>query len=187
VADAHAVVGYNGVFYEWNWAESDREFQRSLALDPENANTHHWHGGTLLSRGRYDAAIAEGRRAVALDPVSAAIRVGLANMFFFARRYDEAIEACQQALELEPGFMPAHILLAVTYYSSGRVDQAVAESRRLVELGSPRSSVSREKLCRGRTARGGGDTRDATARSSQTVPQRSRSDRNFLCPAGRYQ
>jgi TolB-like protein/Tfp pilus assembly protein PilF len=138
LADAHAVLGYTSVAYEWNWSQSEQEFQRALALDPNNANSHYWNGiMNLMTRGRYDDAIAEGRRAEAVDPVSPMIRAELGQMFMFARRYDDAIEACKQALELEPDFVPAHIFLALTYRLSGRVSLAIAESRRLVELGSP--------------------------------------------------
>jgi serine/threonine protein kinase/Tfp pilus assembly protein PilF len=142
VADAHAVLGYTSVQYEWNWEQSEREYQRALALDPNSAITHNWNGFTnLMTRGRYDDAIAEGRRAQVLDPVSPMIRAGLGALLLGARRYDEAVEACKQALELEADFWPAHIGLAQAYLHSGRVDLGIAESRRLVELGSPLGPV----------------------------------------------
>jgi Tfp pilus assembly protein PilF len=57
--------------YEWDWASAERNFRRSLALDPNNANTHHWYNGDyLVAVGRMTEAVAEARRAHELDLLS---------------------------------------------------------------------------------------------------------------------
>jgi serine/threonine-protein kinase len=138
VADAHAVLGYGSVEYGWDWTTSDREFKRALDLDPNNATTHGWIGFiNLLSRGRYDEAIAQGRQAKALDPLSPMIREMLGDTFAASGRLDDAREAYLQALELEPDFIAAHVGLVAFYQLSSRFDLAIAQSQRLVELGSP--------------------------------------------------
>ena len=45
LASPWAVLGDYNAMYAWNWAEAERNFRRSLALDPNNANTHHWYNG----------------------------------------------------------------------------------------------------------------------------------------------
>ena len=70
-AGAYAVLGTTSVFHEWNWRQSEQEFQRALTLDPNNAVVHGRYASSfLLSRRRYDDAIAEHKRAEALDPLS---------------------------------------------------------------------------------------------------------------------
>jgi len=65
------VLGDFNVVYGWDWAEAERDFRRSLALDPNNANTHHWYDGDyLLAVDRMDEAgeaIPELRNMVAMD------------------------------------------------------------------------------------------------------------------------
>ena len=72
LASPYAVLGDFNAMYEWNWAEAERNFRRSLALDPNNANTHHWFDTDyLLVVGRNREAMAEAGRARELDPLSA--------------------------------------------------------------------------------------------------------------------
>lgn len=140
-ADAHAALGWSSLRSEWNWTQSEREFQRALALDPNNATAHQWHGTVPLTRGRYDEAIAECRRGEALDPLSPGFALGSAYTLTFAHRYDEAIETLKRALELEPNFATAHRYLAGAYRLKGMTDLAIAESRRAVELRDPIGQV----------------------------------------------
>lgn len=136
-ADAHAAYGWASLWYESNWPQSEREFERALVLNPNNAVAHNWHGTTVLTRGRYDEVIDESRRGAALDPLSPGISLGLTYMLMFAHRYDEAIEPFKKAIELEPGFAAAHRFLARVYRLKGMGDLAVAEAERAVELGDP--------------------------------------------------
>ena len=55
-------------------------------------HAHEFYGCYLVSMGRLDEGINEGRRAAALDPLSAEISSILGGQdLYFARRYDEAI------------------------------------------------------------------------------------------------
>jgi tetratricopeptide (TPR) repeat protein len=57
-------------YFEWNFAESNKEFRRAIELNPNYATAHHWYGETLASSGRFDEAIAESKRAQELEPHS---------------------------------------------------------------------------------------------------------------------
>jgi tetratricopeptide (TPR) repeat protein len=70
LAEAHASLAVVAHLYDWDFASSENEFRRALELDPNNALAHHWHGNYLLSMGRIDEALAEGRRSIELDPTS---------------------------------------------------------------------------------------------------------------------
>jgi Tfp pilus assembly protein PilF len=137
LSEAHAARGFSSFFYEWNWSQSEQEFQRALALDPDNALAHSWHGIFLRSLGRVDEATAEGKLAEALDPTSPIMPFSLGLVFITARRYEEAITALTRALELEPGLVVAHEFLAEAYMLSGNGDLAIQEGRRALDLGTP--------------------------------------------------
>jgi TolB-like protein/Tfp pilus assembly protein PilF len=140
-ADAHAALGYTTFYFEWNWAQSDRELQRALTLDPSNAEVHHYHGVFLNSCGRYDDALAEFRRAEALDPLSPMNPANVGFTLIALHHYDEAIEVLKKILDVEPDFVPAHRYLARAYGLKRMGDLAIAESRRLIELGEPLGQV----------------------------------------------
>src|SRR5215469_11536416 len=92
LAEAHTSMGY--VYYaSFQPAESAKEFERAIALNPNYATAHHWYGRlTLVMMGQLDRAMAEVKQAYALDPVSSIIHADLGGVEVMARRYDEAIE-----------------------------------------------------------------------------------------------
>ena len=60
VADAHAALGdvYN---YEWDWAGAEREYRRTLELNPGDTFTRACYARLLGQLGRADDAITEAR------------------------------------------------------------------------------------------------------------------------------
>jgi serine/threonine protein kinase/Tfp pilus assembly protein PilF len=134
-ADAHAMLAYSILYYEWNWTQSEQELHRALALDPNNAVPHRTYGLFLGSLRRFDEGIAEERRGETLDPLTPPTALGF--LLTQAHRYDEAVVALKGALELEPDSVLAHVFLADAYRLSGRGDLAIAENRRGIELGYP--------------------------------------------------
>ena len=95
LASPWAVLGDYNAMYAWNWAEAERNFRRSLALDPNNANTHHWYNADyLLTVGRLDEAVREARRARELDPLSLTINGAAGRALYSAGRAEEASRSC---------------------------------------------------------------------------------------------
>ena len=136
-ADAHALLGWISLYHDWNWSESEREYQRALALDPTSATIRQFYAESLGTRGRGDEAVAEVKRAAALDPLSGRIAVGVGFMLTNARRFDEAIEALNHAIELYPEQTLARLDLARAYRLAGQADLAIAESQRMIASGDP--------------------------------------------------
>ena len=135
LAEAHATLALTLFDYEWNLAESNREFQRALALSPNYATAHHWYGNSnLTTMERFDEAIAALQRAQELEPLSLSINVDLGNAFFNARRYDQAIEQLKNTLEIEPNFYPAHIILGLARMMKGELAEARAAFERAEQL-----------------------------------------------------
>jgi TolB-like protein/Tfp pilus assembly protein PilF len=102
---------------EWKWPDAEKEFQRALALNPNYALAHHWHGNLYLSPlGRHAEAIAELKRAQELDPLSLIVKTDLGFAYFFARQYDAAFSEYQKVLAVNPSFAPAHWVLHQYYF-----------------------------------------------------------------------
>ena len=135
LAEAHTTLGFILCVHHLNFADSIREFERAIALNPNYATAHHWFGdGPLLAVGQFDRAIAEGKRAVELDPLSVIITADLGADFLVARRYDEAIDQFHKAIDLDPRFYYAHWNLAQALEMKGNLREALAEYKKAVEL-----------------------------------------------------
>lgn len=128
LAEAHTSLGLIAPFVDWNWAESQRHFQRAIALNPNYATAHHWYGEVyLMPAGRADEAIAEIRKAQELDPLSPVITTDLGKDLYLARRYEEAVVELRRALEIDPNFISAHNWLSDTFLEQGKYADAIAE------------------------------------------------------------
>jgi serine/threonine-protein kinase len=127
LADVHAM-------YEWNWPAAERRFRRALALDPANANTHHWYSGDYLTAmGRLADAIREERRARELDPLSPTINASVGISLYRAKRYDEALADLEAARSLDPDFGLASYGVGSVYLMQGRYDDAVEAFERAID------------------------------------------------------
>jgi len=68
-AEAHATLASEKLHYEWDWAGAEREFRRSLELNPSDADVRHIYAHYLLTVGRAQESLAQMDRAFETDPV----------------------------------------------------------------------------------------------------------------------
>ena len=142
LASPWAVLGDFNAVYAWNWAESERDFRRSLALEPNNANTHHWYNGDyLLAMGRMDDAVREARRAHELDPLSLTISGGLGRALYSTGHAEEAVEELRNAVAMDTTFSLTNEYLGTAYIALGRYAESVPILRRALEPGVRISST----------------------------------------------
>ena len=87
VAEAHASLAFIKFRFDWDWTGAEIEFKRALDLNPGHAQTRHWFGLYLASRGRLDLAFEEMLRAREVDPLSSVVLTGLGRVHHFAGRY----------------------------------------------------------------------------------------------------
>ena len=131
---AHQALAYVRFGKDWNWPEAEREFQRALALNPQDAAFHRFYADFLKSQGRWSEAIAQSKRAQELDPLSVETNVSLGSKYYWARRYDEAIEQYKKTLELDPKYPLVHDYLADAYAQKGAYAEAAAEEQNYLRL-----------------------------------------------------
>jgi tetratricopeptide (TPR) repeat protein len=128
LAEAHTTLALAIWYYEFDFAQANREFQRAIELNPNYAIAHQQYGNNTLSAlGRFDDAIGEGKRAVELDPLSLIINADLGTDYYFARRYDESIAQLRKTVELDPGFYYVRLNLGEALAAKGAFDEAIAE------------------------------------------------------------
>ena len=135
LAEAHTSLALVLEYYDFDFEQSLKEFERAIQLNPNYATAHQWLAdGPLLALGQFDRAIAEGRRAVELDPLSLVINEDLGGDYFIARRYDEAIIQLRKTIEMDPRLYYAHKDLGQVWQLKGQLNEAIAEYRKAVEL-----------------------------------------------------
>jgi len=141
-AEAHATLAYYLGAVEWNWLEAEKEFEKSIALDPAYPTARHWHAYNLASVGRMNEALAEIQKARELDPSSVIINTDVGHILYLAGRVDEAISQYLSALQMNSDFRVARWRLGEAYAQKHRYDEAVTELKRAITLdGGGKSTI----------------------------------------------
>jgi tetratricopeptide (TPR) repeat protein len=115
LAEAHLAGAEIKLYGDWDFADAEKEFKRTLELDPNYAQGHQWYAEFLSLMSRHSEAIAEIQTAQRLDPLSMIIYHQAGQIFQGARRYQEASEQYRKALQIQPGFGPTYSALAILY------------------------------------------------------------------------
>ncbi len=128
LAEAHTSLAQVYCYYDFDFSQATKEFQRAIELNPNYATAHQWYGNSdLVALARFDEAIAEVKRAIELDPLSLVINTDLGTTYYRARRYDEAIDQLRKTLEMDPGFYYARWNLGSALAAKGALDAAIGE------------------------------------------------------------
>ena len=134
LAEPHALRSFIHTWFDWDWAEAEKEAKRAIALNPNLGPAHIAYAQLLSVTGRHQEAITEGTRAQELDPLSLIINTLHGSFLYYARRDDEASARLQKTIELEPNFWLARVVLGKVYINKGKYPEAIAELNKATEL-----------------------------------------------------
>jgi TolB-like protein/lipoprotein NlpI len=126
LAEAHVSLAWATMFYDYDFLAAERNFERSIELNPRLTQAHQWFGFYLAVMGRYEEAYTELKRAIRLDPCSSIVYWTFGFVYWRARRFDQAIELHEKALELDPHSAQWHWGLGVACMDNGLHDRAIA-------------------------------------------------------------
>ena len=141
LTEARIILGTVEFWFDWDWANSEAEFKKAIAINPNNSDAHRFYAVLLTATGRADESIAEMELARQLDPLSLIVNALKAQAFFYAKRDAEAIEQANKTLEIEPNFWIAHIMLARIYLRQNKFDEAINEAKKAHEFSGGNSEA----------------------------------------------
>lgn len=125
LAEAHTSLAYTLAFYDWNWNEAEKQFQKAIELNPNYATARQWYSEMLLAVGRFDESFSQLKKAQELDPLSLIIQTDVAGYFYITRQYDQAIQQSNKIIELNPTFAFAYAFLWIALEQKGEKEKAV--------------------------------------------------------------
>jgi TolB-like protein/DNA-binding winged helix-turn-helix (wHTH) protein/Tfp pilus assembly protein PilF len=134
LAEPHTSLAFIAETYEWDWASSEQEYKRAIALNPNDSRAHHFYASYLTYVGRFDEGIEEEERARELDPLSLPVNNALAGRLLAAGRSQEALNQARATADLDQNFAPVHQTLGWLYLKGGKPEEGVQEFRRALQL-----------------------------------------------------
>jgi tetratricopeptide (TPR) repeat protein len=125
LAEAHSRLAMVLYLTDFNFPDAEREFKRTLELDPGNADARALYAHVLMILRRPDEAMPQIERAVAINPMDVAIRVWYAAALNFAHRDDEALAQNNEVLRMQPGHFMAFELSYFILHTRRRYSDAI--------------------------------------------------------------
>jgi TolB-like protein/Flp pilus assembly protein TadD len=131
LAQAHLALAAIKTYYDWDWAEAEREFKRALELNPNLPEAHAHYGWYLHLFGRNEEGLAEERRSAELDPLTPVFTAWVGWMNLNLGEYDKAIEWARRALELDPTNTDGLYVLGGAFAGKKMFEQAIETGKKL--------------------------------------------------------
>ncbi|HKA17643.1 MAG TPA: winged helix-turn-helix domain-containing protein [Blastocatellia bacterium] len=155
LAEAHSSLGSLKI-RQWDWSGAQREFERSIRLNPNHVIAHVGYASYLSLIGRTDEALLAIDRALRIDPLSLPAHSAKGSILYVARKYDETIDQFKKTLILDEEFGVAHFCLGIVYDTLGRYEEArtmyLRSRRRLGNIPELCGTLARIDALTGKTA-----------------------------------
>ncbi|MEP6707945.1 MAG: tetratricopeptide repeat protein, partial [Pyrinomonadaceae bacterium] len=133
LAEAHGTLGHVSM-HLFDWSRAEKELQRALELNPNDAQACLWQAYYSAFTGHFDDSIAAIECALQLDPLALPVNASAGELLYFAGRVDDSIEQFHKTIEMDAHFRPAHMELARVYEHRAMYDAAFAEFAKAREL-----------------------------------------------------
>lgn len=104
LCESYCSLGYYYTFIEWNWEEAEKNFLKSIEINPSYPQAHYWYGLDFLAwvKGDFVKAEKHGKIAIELEPLSAICYGIYAPILHVQKKYKETIAICRKGIELDP-------------------------------------------------------------------------------------
>ena len=117
--DAHAALAFADFYWSHDTGAARREFERAVALAPQDATAHHWYATFLMNLRDFPHALAQIDKAERLDPESSSVLADKGMILFHAGKTDEAMTLLQELEQTAPTLSSPHRYLAIINRARG--------------------------------------------------------------------
>ncbi|MFV1987881.1 MAG: protein kinase [Gemmatimonadota bacterium] len=136
-AEAHTSRAVFKLFYEYDWAGSERDFRRAFELNPNYAFAHDQFALGLAFTGRFEESIAESRRAMELDPLSPQVLIDATIALMFQKDFAGAMDLARKAGELDPSYFFPVMSEGWIDLAAGKFEEAIPSLERAKTMDAP--------------------------------------------------
>jgi TolB-like protein len=125
LAEVHYQSAVIAQLVEWDWRKSEKEFLKSLAINPNNPLARLMYAQLLLILNRDDESLAQRELALSLDPLNLVTRLLYIGTLVQAGDYKASIPLMEEALAANPGDINLNGMLELAAYMSKDNERAV--------------------------------------------------------------
>jgi tetratricopeptide (TPR) repeat protein len=131
----HVVAG-NTHLVRGEWEEAIAEYEKALALNPDDTLAYLGLGQAYQIQARRKEAQAAYKQAIAIHPDNVMARLALAKLYAVEGKIEKAINQYQAAIELRPNYLASFEALGDLYRAQGEDDEAFRQYRKAITFPS---------------------------------------------------
>jgi TolB-like protein/Tfp pilus assembly protein PilF/predicted Ser/Thr protein kinase len=146
---AHAALAAITTWTDWDWEAAEREWQRTLEINPNNALAQAYYAHFLALKGRTNEAEEHSKRSIDLDPYNPLLRALYGVVLVIDRRFDEAAAAAHASLELQANMPFADNVLQHVYIAKGMREEQLEQQRERIAMDPGRVAAFEQGLAEG--------------------------------------
>lgn len=128
LASAHATRGWCESLLGFDWALGDAEFDKALALEPNNTRALYGKGRLARSVGRIGDSLRYYQAVLDRDPINPFVMSGLSTTLIAAKRPAEAVRQSRRMLDFSPNTAWGHWYLAYALLWNNELEEALRVS-----------------------------------------------------------
>jgi TolB-like protein/class 3 adenylate cyclase/Tfp pilus assembly protein PilF len=134
--ESYCTLAQYYVGLDWNWKEAEKNYLKSIELNPRFAQTRALYGMAYLAfrKGKFDEAEKQGRLAVKLEPLSAIVYADLSWTLYTAQKFEEALAVAQAGVEIDTNSFLSQRLAGLNYWALKRYEEAIDTFNNLVRI-----------------------------------------------------
>jgi TolB-like protein len=122
-ADVYVVLSEFQLAFDWNFKSAEKSIEKSISLNPNNANAHCLYAVLLNVLGHPKEALEQYEMGSKLDPMNNSIKTNYGITLYSTGRYNEAIKVFQELLKIDPGNGGALDNLPLALHEVGRYSE----------------------------------------------------------------
>jgi TolB-like protein/Flp pilus assembly protein TadD len=142
LGEAHMALGAIRHKLDWNWAEAEKEYRRSIELNPEIAQTYYLYSDLLALTGRVEEALEKSLKARELDPNTPLMNLQVGRVLYYDRRFKEAEKQLTEALKKYPNNASLKLMLAFVYLEEEKGVEALKILKEIYASDKPSYAAS---------------------------------------------
>lgn len=132
-AQAHKVLAYIKLFYDWDWTSALAAYNKAVAygFPEQNEFISYYY---IFIKEDFEKAIQIAKKVIKTDPLHIINHWQLGLAYYFARRFEEAILAFSQTLEIDPNFGEALRFRGLVKGCLGQYKEAIIDINKALGL-----------------------------------------------------
>jgi tetratricopeptide (TPR) repeat protein len=136
LCEPYCSLGFYYTIFEWNWKEAEKNFLRSIELNPSYAQAHYWYGLNFFSWVKNDFHNGEkqGRIALELEPFSAICFGTYGAILHAFGKYEEALAACKTGIGMDANTFICHLFTGWSYMGLKQYEEAIHSFTQLLRF-----------------------------------------------------